>query len=52
MSKRVQYPNGYVGVASDKAAAVLAKKPGHKVVGDIKAEAEKKPEQGNDKGGK
>ena len=36
MSKRIQYPDGYIGVASDKAAANLAKKPGHKIVEDAK----------------
>lgn len=44
MSKRIQYPNGFVGFASDAAAAVLAQRPGHKILGDAKAEsvAEKK----------
>jgi hypothetical protein len=32
MSKLVRYPNGYIGVASDKAAEILARKPGHCIV--------------------
>jgi hypothetical protein len=31
MSKRVQFPNGYIGTVSDKVAAILAKREGHKV---------------------
>ncbi len=35
MSKKVQYPDGYIGVANDKAAAILARKPGHKIIGNV-----------------
>lgn len=44
MSKIVQYPNGYKGVASDKAAANLAKKEGHKIFGDAEKPEPKKPD--------
>jgi hypothetical protein len=36
MSKKVQYPNGYIGIASDNAAKILGKKKDHKVIGDAK----------------
>lgn len=42
MSKKVKYPNGYIGFASDSAAKVLAKKPDHKIVGDIDEKKQKK----------
>ena len=34
--KRVQYPNGFIGTASDKVAEILAKKPDHKILTDSK----------------
>ena len=34
MSKKIQYTDGFIGAASDKVAEKLAKKPGHKIVGD------------------
>jgi len=37
MSKRIQYPNGLEGVCSDAVAEVLAKRRGHKILGDAKA---------------
>lgn len=43
MSKRVQYPDGFVGFASGKAAAVLAKKPDHKIIDD-KVDPPKSPD--------
>lgn len=46
MSKRVQYPDGKIGVASDKAAKILARKPGHKILAE-KGQKEK-PEQGQE----
>lgn len=49
MSKIVQYPDGYKGVASDKAAAILAKKPDHKIIEAEKPEPPKKPEPKKDK---
>lgn len=36
MSKKLQYPNGYVGVVSDAVAVILAKRKGHTVLGDAK----------------
>jgi hypothetical protein len=48
MSKRVRYPNGFIGVASDKVAAILEKRPGYKIVGDAKAE-EPKPAKEKEK---
>ncbi len=36
MGKKVEYPNGFVGFASDKVAEALAKRPGYKIVGDVK----------------
>jgi hypothetical protein len=41
MSKKVKYPNGYIGVASDKAAAILAKKKGHEILGEVSEPATK-----------
>lgn len=41
MSKKIQYPNGFVGFASDKAAEVLAKRKGFKILGE--ADAPEKP---------
>ena len=29
--KKIQYPNGQIGSASDKVADILAKRPGHKI---------------------
>ena len=48
MSKRVKYPNGFIGFASDKVAAILEKRPGYKIVGDAKAE-EPKPAKDKEK---
>jgi hypothetical protein len=50
MSKKVKFPNGFIGVASDAVAAKLAKKSGHEVLGDYKPDAEsaKKPEPAKD----
>ena len=44
MSKRVRYPNGFIGFASDKVAAILEKRPGYKIVGEAKAK-EAKPDK-------
>jgi len=43
MSKRIQYPNGYVGVCSDDVAVILAKREGHKILGDVKPEPKPEP---------
>jgi len=32
MSKKIRYPNGFVGVVSDRAAETLATRPGHAIV--------------------
>jgi hypothetical protein len=37
MSKKVKYPNGFIGVASDKVAGILEKRGSAKIVGDAKA---------------
>ncbi len=42
MSKIVEYPNGYRGVANDKAAANLAKKEGHRIIGEAPGHGPKK----------
>jgi len=34
MSKKCQYPNGYIGVVSDAVAVIMAKKKDHKILGD------------------
>jgi hypothetical protein len=34
MSKKVQFPDGKIGVVSDKVAVILAKRDGHKVIND------------------
>jgi hypothetical protein len=44
MSKKVRYPNGFVGVANDKVAEILEKRPGYKIVGEAKAK-ESKPDK-------
>lgn len=41
--KRVMYPNGFIADCSDAVAAVYAKKPGFKVLGESKPAP--KPEQ-------
>jgi hypothetical protein len=47
MSKKIQYPNGDIGFASDAVAAILAKRPGHKIVDGAVPEP-KKPEPKKD----
>jgi hypothetical protein len=34
MSKRVRFPNGYIGTVSDKVAEILATRPGHAIIRD------------------
>jgi hypothetical protein len=34
MSKKIRYPNGFIGHVSDAAAEVLAQRPGHAIVLD------------------
>ena len=36
MSKKVRYPNGYEGVASDKVAEILERKGAAKIIGEAK----------------
>jgi hypothetical protein len=34
MSKRIRFPNGYIGTVSDKVAEILATRPGHAIIRD------------------
>lgn len=46
MSKKIKYPNGFVGVCSDEVAQVLGKRKDHKILGDAdKPEKAKAPEE-------
>jgi hypothetical protein len=45
MGKRVEYPNGSVGFASEKVAEALAKRPGHKILGDAPPAAAPAPQK-------
>lgn len=49
MSKRIRYPNGYIGVVSDEVAAILATRPGHVVLTDRPPDPPKKPTPKKDK---
>jgi hypothetical protein len=42
MSMKVQYPNGYIGVASDKVAEILEQKGAAKIIGEAKEEPKPK----------
>lgn len=48
MSKKVRFPDGYIGVVSDKVAAILEKRKDHKVLGEAPKAA--KPEADKEKG--
>lgn len=45
MSKLIEYPNGYKGTVSDAVAAVLAKRPGHKILDAAPPPPPKKPKK-------
>jgi len=45
MSKKLQYPNGYVGAVSDKVSEILAKREGHKVMDDAKPDPKPEPKE-------
>lgn len=34
MSKKIQYPDGYVGVVSDAVAEILGQRKGHKILAE------------------
>lgn len=38
--KRIRYPNGFEGTCSDKVAEILGKRPGHKILGNVKAKSD------------
>lgn len=44
MSKRIRYPNGFIGIASDEVAAILAQRPGHVILTDRPPDPPRKPE--------
>jgi hypothetical protein len=49
MGKRVRYPNGFIGFASDKAAAVLEKRDGYKILGEATEAPEREEKKTNRK---